>query len=449
MGATYERWYNMEKIIGIFIITMLIGTSIPSFGMTNEYNPLDGGWIEVIDGIRILHLEGSNYEMGYQHGYLLKDEIEENVQAWVNWGDQLGFSYDDYLGLFWRMRNFIPQDYIDEMQGMADGSELPLNDIFVFNVIAVFHHCCGIAAWGPATENGKLIHARSHDYSLNIVNPETGKYIHENAGLIIRKPNFGYGSISIGFHGSVFAADGLNEEKVAIGLKSSWSNDRTKDGYPMIFRIREVLDYASTIEDAIDIITSGVAYGYNLIISDGDESMAYVVEQTANELYVGTWNGSTESNYPFWEINHVIRRTNIFINYETAAVQREIYDPSNLPILMMILKQNVMGEDIFGVQFFASVPWIHYYALSNAIEEQWGNIDLYNMMDILRDVYSGNTDWHFSILRLFGFYPNMAQWVACPENGEYLYSAATSDKQAYENPIHHFNLYDLLNAEPP
>ena len=41
-----------------------------------------------------------------------------------------------------------------------------------------------------------------------------GKYIHENAGIIIRKPTFGYGSISIGFHGAVFAVDGLNEEKL-------------------------------------------------------------------------------------------------------------------------------------------------------------------------------------------------------------------------------------------
>jgi hypothetical protein len=439
----------MKKIIGIFIVILLIVTTLKSVGMINENNPLDGGWIEVIDGIKILHLEGSNYEMGYQHGYLLKDEIGENFQAWIYWGEQLGFSYDDYLSLFWRMYDYIPQNYIEELQGMADGSGLSLNDIFVFNVIAVFHHCCGVAAWGPATKDGRLIHARSHDYSLNIVNPETGKYIHENAGIIVRKPNFGYGSIGIAFHGAVFAADGLNEKKVAIGLKSSWSNDRNKDGYPIIFRIREAIDYASTTDEAIDIITSGVAYSYNLIISDGDESKAYVVEQTANELYIGTWNDSTESNSPFWEIDHVIRRTNIFINYETAAAQRDMYDPSRLPLLMMFLKQNVMGEDIFGIQFFSSVPWMHYYALSKAIEEQWGNIDLNSMMNILRDVYSGKTDWRFSIVNILGTYPNMAQWVAYPETGDYLFSAASSDKQAYENPVHQFNMFELLNSEPP
>ena len=47
-------------------------------------NPLEGGWIEERDGIKILHVSGSNYEMGYQQGFLLKNEIEQNYRAIFN-----------------------------------------------------------------------------------------------------------------------------------------------------------------------------------------------------------------------------------------------------------------------------------------------------------------------------------------------------------------------------
>ena len=38
---------------------------------------LNGGWLEERDGVKILHVSGTNYEMGYQHGYLLREEIQE------------------------------------------------------------------------------------------------------------------------------------------------------------------------------------------------------------------------------------------------------------------------------------------------------------------------------------------------------------------------------------
>jgi hypothetical protein len=347
------------------------------------------------------------------------------------------------------MEDYIPQEYKDEMQGIANGSGLPFIDICVYNIIVVWMHCCGVAAWGSATVDGKLIHARSLDYWLNIVDPVTGKYLQENGILIVRKPADGYGSVSPIPAGTAYALGGLNEKKVCIGLKTSYSNDRTQSGYPMVFRLREALDTASTTQEAIDIITSTATYGWNLIISDGDESIAYAVEQTWHELYVGTWNDPTESNSPFWEIDHVVRRTNIFINYETAAVQRNTFDPSRFPLLMMYLEKNVLGEEVWGVQAFASVPWMHYTALSKGVEEQWGNIDLEGMMDILRDVYTGKTDWRFSILKKRGLYASMDQWVACPETGDCLVSIASRDKSAYDNPVHQFNIFELLEAEPP
>src|SRR5437879_1727804 len=37
------------------------------------------GFLEEVDGYRVLHLKGSPYEMGYQQGALLKDDIKDLV----------------------------------------------------------------------------------------------------------------------------------------------------------------------------------------------------------------------------------------------------------------------------------------------------------------------------------------------------------------------------------
>src|SRR3954465_2146397 len=38
------------------------------------------GFLEDVDGYRVLHVKGTPYEMGYQQGALLKDDIRENVR---------------------------------------------------------------------------------------------------------------------------------------------------------------------------------------------------------------------------------------------------------------------------------------------------------------------------------------------------------------------------------
>src|SRR5215469_1593226 len=38
------------------------------------------GFLEEVDGYRVLHVKGTPYEMGYQQGALLKDDIREGIR---------------------------------------------------------------------------------------------------------------------------------------------------------------------------------------------------------------------------------------------------------------------------------------------------------------------------------------------------------------------------------
>ncbi len=62
-------------LIAFFVLTALpatVGETVARCGQ---------GWLEMIDHYPVLHLKGSPYEMGYQHGVLLKESVRENCRT--------------------------------------------------------------------------------------------------------------------------------------------------------------------------------------------------------------------------------------------------------------------------------------------------------------------------------------------------------------------------------
>ena len=385
--------------------------------------------------------------MGFQHGYLLGDEIEENFRAFLNYTEQFGWNYSFYVWLWNQVKDYIPQEYKEEIKGMSDGSGLSFLNISIGNIMADWFHCFDAAAWGPATLDGKLIHMRSFDWPMEMIDPVTGKNIRENQILMVRDPENGYSSIEPSFSGLIGGPGGINEKGVGIGMLCSYCFDEINcthaEGIPLTFRVKMILDQASNAYKAVEIINSNKTCGYNLIISD--KNIAYAVEQTLHNSYYGTWDDPIESTYPFWEINHVVRRTNIFINPDLAAIQRNYYNPSFFPLFMTFFKINPVG---YKSTFSSSISWIHYRTLSKEIEKLWNNIELNSSMEMLRRVYQGKTDIKFFLIQKFRTYIPLHQWVACPETGDILISFASIDKNANENLVHHFNLFELMNYQP-
>ena len=114
------------------------------------------GYIQNVQGIKIVHLYGTPYEMGYEHGRLLKTEIrafyteffEKAVLPVINRNKTLLIEYFDYSSEKYSGDNFakqlvldsahemeksIPERYIEEMKGIADGSGLPYDEILIIN----------------------------------------------------------------------------------------------------------------------------------------------------------------------------------------------------------------------------------------------------------------------------------------------------------------------------
>jgi len=402
--------------------------------------------MEQRENITILHLNGTFYDMGYQQEVLLKTEIQENIRACLAFCDERGFPYQRLLEIWDVMEPLLPQPYIDEMQGIADGSDVSFVNISIFNFgLYSALNCASFAAWGPATSDGRLYHARSSDFPLTAKDPITGTYLQENQLIIIRTPQDRYASFAPSFAGEVDCESGMNEKGITVGMLSSWSHNETYQGIEVGFRMRMVLDDAATADEAIAIITANRTLGYNYVLSDGKIPEGLALETNADSFYVGTWNTSSEAARPFWAMDHVVRRANLYIDPSMAASQRKWYNPKLLPLVSILLNINPLGNSSIS----AAGPWVHYEALSKGIQQHWGALNLTNAMTLLRDVYLGRTDLRFFLIQHVKPHTTIYQVVTCPQTGDILVSFATRDRNAYENPVHAFNLYDLINESRP
>ena len=150
--------------------------------------------LKIQDDLRILTLEGSGYEMGRQHGEALREEIHQGVLPFFG-----NFTeFDSKLRklpeanrravaaqldreIFDPLRRFVPQVYLDELRGIAEGSGLPADVVLRGNFLSELLQvslkqqapsegapagggCTGFAVAGPATRDGELLHGKNTDY---------------------------------------------------------------------------------------------------------------------------------------------------------------------------------------------------------------------------------------------------------------------------------------------
>jgi len=93
------------------------------------------GTMEVFPGVAILRLYGTPYEMGYQHGAMLKDEINRDIEEKR---EQLELNplVFDLAGIYSMIRhiNNWPKWAEDELRGMADGSGIRRSHLVWLNM---------------------------------------------------------------------------------------------------------------------------------------------------------------------------------------------------------------------------------------------------------------------------------------------------------------------------
>ncbi len=246
------------------------------------------GWLEQINGYRVLHLKGSPYEMGYQHGVLLRDSVRKNFDTLLRIkGDE---TLVEFAGLKVKPRGviemimkvqepFVPEKYTQEMDGLAAGAGLAASDIRVANFIPELFHCSGFAISGGATADGTLYHGRVLDYAV-----DWG--LQEHSVIIVAQPDEGIPFVNISYAGFVGSVTGMNTQQVSIGEMGGGGLGNW-EGVPMAQLMREVLQTAATLDDAIAVFKNHPrTCQYFYVIADGKTGQSVGIEATWEKVDV-------------------------------------------------------------------------------------------------------------------------------------------------------------------
>jgi hypothetical protein len=167
--------------------------------------------------------------------------------------------------------------------GIADGAGVTPGRLLrvVALVLLSDASCSGLVAFGPATEDGRLLQTRNLDWGSDELGAERGTV------LLVHEPPGGQRWLSIGFVGLVGSVSGINESGISLTEIGASSRDRAWRGTPMPLLLERVLADARTLDEAVALLASvPTTGGYNFLVGSARERRGAVVERTARRAAV-------------------------------------------------------------------------------------------------------------------------------------------------------------------
>lgn len=304
------------------------------------------------DGFYVVTLEGTPYDIGYQQGSLLKDEIKDIYDIYLN-----DLVYQDWVKKFalikgeskihanprkgmWKFadgtREFIPDEYLEEMKGLADGAGIDIHDVMNMTAHVDFFSilmCSVVVTSGEATPDNKLVEARNLDWADGGLQ-ELDKY----STIFVVRPDRGHSFVSVIYPGIVGALTAVNDQKLTVELNFVMTADKQKRGFPALLMVRHIAQNASNLDEAEKILRDIPRMaGYNLTITDGKTNEARTIEVTAG----------TVGAVPMSE-RGVLVSTNHYISSELASTNPTGKRPTGLPSTVRFDRLTELSENHYG-----------------------------------------------------------------------------------------------------
>ena len=195
----------------------------------------------------LLHLDGSPFEQGLQHGRALGDLIAHNLDLYFDrFSREARLSSEDVLAratLYLSAISAQNADYFDGLRGVADGSGFTLEQIAALNVryelmyyelgrIAMADGCTAFAVAPPTSANGHLLLGQNWDWIPNV-----------RCALLHTVEPSGLRTLSLTEAGIVGGKVGLNSAGLGLAINglTTTGDDWSRLSKPFHVRCYEIL----------------------------------------------------------------------------------------------------------------------------------------------------------------------------------------------------------------
>ena len=247
-------------------------------------DPAGHGLLCQSQGKTILLVSGTPEQMGTAHGVLLREKalkLMDRVLYVVGGAETIRsgtWFLDRMEEIHRRTTPHIPPRFLAECDAMSKAIGVSERVGRYGNLFPERFHCSGVAGRGKASAGGKVLHARVLDYMRDI-DPQTA------AAVVVFRPEGHNAWMSLGYAGFAGTVTAMNEKGLAIG-EMGGRGEGDWDGMPMSFLLRDVMERASTVEEALEILrTTPRTCEYYYVVSDKSRAMA-AVQATPGELKV-------------------------------------------------------------------------------------------------------------------------------------------------------------------
>lgn len=260
-------------------------------------------WMERRDGIWRLSLAGDPRTLGHSHGLLggrvtaaidahmsrmMERYVTSPFRRWLV-GNLVRWQYR-------QLPEMIPPQRLVEVAAFSrtiadteDHPESPFQRMVYYHALhdmtqrldgSPLIGCTAFAAWGKQVVDGHLIVGRNFDF-------EGGSIFDREKAVIAFKTRGRIPFVSVAWPGMAGVVTGVNAKQIYVSINAARTDEPLRPGIPMAFLVREILEGASSIKEAIAIIKQHeVMVAEGILVADGKVPEAVVVELSPDKLAV-------------------------------------------------------------------------------------------------------------------------------------------------------------------
>jgi len=254
-------------------------------------------------GLWELYVEGDPYERGLATGSLTQELMYRQEQVFLEKVNSLVPSQGQqkFLRKFltWynrKLHKHILEEYKTEIYGVTRFASNEFNDLAPPYLRSLYLHgahdighalqdlmlvgCTSFAVWDEKSEDGNLLIGRNFDFYA-------GDEFAEQKIISFTDPDQGYPFMSVTWGGFIGVVSGMNNQGLTVTINAGKSKIPLVAKTPISLVTREILQYASTIDEAITIAKQQEVFvSEAIMIGSAKDGKAALIEVSPNNFGV-------------------------------------------------------------------------------------------------------------------------------------------------------------------
>jgi len=255
------------------------------------------------DGLYEMYITGSDFERGVAIGKLSEDLIAFQEKAFIEGIEAMvpSSSYLNVLKYFvaWKNRllpKYIPEEYQREIYGMSLFASDEYDFVGPKFQRKLYYHaahdightvqnmgligCSAFSVNGNASADGKMLVGRNFDFYV-------GDAFAKNKVLLFMNPDEGIPFASYSWPGFIGVVSGINKEGITVSLNAGPPALPSKSKVPVSILAREILQYATNLEEAINIAASkDIFVSESFLIASAKDDKSIIIEKTPESMSI-------------------------------------------------------------------------------------------------------------------------------------------------------------------